>query len=184
MARMSDSEVLAYADKICKMAVADSPARRAEYCANKGRTPNGKYCEASSHTTCARCRWFTPTIMAKIRVLVEGNLNLKDERDNMDKKIGRMGEELAIAKETISYYRQESIDPDLKARQAKLADEMRQALVGNGQLVDGDELRQDAMKRWLELEESSNGKQRDDREEPETNTTGKADVEEQTVAVD
>lgn len=106
MGRMSDSEVLAYADKICKMVTADSPARKKEYCKFISHSPD-RYCNASTHQNCNRCRFFEPTVMARLRVLVEENANLKEENSNLAKKVDRMSEELAIAEETINYYREE-----------------------------------------------------------------------------
>lgn len=61
MAKMSDSEVLAYADKICKMVTADSPARRKEYCKFISHSKD-RYCNASTHQNCNRCRFFEPTV--------------------------------------------------------------------------------------------------------------------------
>ena len=106
MGRMSDSEVLAYADKICKMVIADSPARRKEYCKFISHSPD-RYCNASSHQNCNRCRFFEPTVMARLRVLVEENTSLKDENNRLSKKVDLISEELAIAEETINYYREE-----------------------------------------------------------------------------
>ena len=106
MGRMSDSEVLAYADKICKMVIADSPARRKEYCKFVSHSPD-RYCNASSHQNCNRCRFFEPTVMARLRVLVEENTSLKDENNRLSKKVDLISEELAIAEETINYYREE-----------------------------------------------------------------------------
>lgn len=106
MGRMSDSEVLAYADKICKMVTADSPARKKEYCKFISHSQD-RYCNASTHQNCNRCRFFEPTVMARLRVLVEENANLKEENSNLAKKVDRMSEELAISEETINYYREE-----------------------------------------------------------------------------
>lgn len=106
MAKMSDSEVLAYADKICKMVIVDSPARKKEYCKFISHSPD-RYCNASSHQNCNRCRFFEPTVMARLMVLVEENASLKDENNRLSKKVDRMSEELAIAEETINYYREE-----------------------------------------------------------------------------
>lgn len=106
MGRMSDSEVLAYADKICKMVTADSPARKKEYCKFISHSPD-RYCNASTHQNCNRCRFFEPTVMARLRVLVEENTNLQKENNSLTKKLNCMSEELAIAEETINYYREE-----------------------------------------------------------------------------
>ena len=106
MARMSDSEVLAYADKICKMVIADSPARKKEYCKFISHSKD-RYCNASTHQNCNRCRFFEPTVMARLRVLVEENTNLQKENNSLTKKLNCISEELAIAEETINYYREE-----------------------------------------------------------------------------
>lgn len=106
MARMSDSEVLAYADKICKMVTADSPARKKEYCKFISHSKD-RYCNASTHQNCNRCRFFEPTVMARLRVLVEENEAVKKQNNSLTKKVDRMSEELAIAEETINYYREE-----------------------------------------------------------------------------
>ena len=106
MAKMSDSEVLAYADKLCKMVTADSPARKKEYCKFISHSKD-RYCNASTHQNCNRCRFFEPTVMARLRVLVEENTNLQKENNSLTKKLNRMSEELAIAEETINYYREE-----------------------------------------------------------------------------
>lgn len=138
MARMSDSEVLAYADKICKMVTADSPARKKEYCKFISHSPD-RYCNASTHQNCNRCKFFEPTVMGMLRVFVEGKLNMESENETLIRRIDRLNEELAIATETIDYYREENIDPELKKRQKELADEMRRRIEEDGQATDREE---------------------------------------------
>lgn len=111
MKEMTDAQILEYTDKVCKMIVADSPSKRKKFCKFISHSPE-RHCAASTHKDCFKCDWFTPTIMAKIRLLAEENAKLKEGDEKLIKKIVRLEDELEIAKETIEYYRKEEGEMD------------------------------------------------------------------------
>lgn len=100
MKEMTDTQILEYTDKVCKTIVADSTSKRKKYCKNISHSPD-RHCAASSHKDCRRCKWFTPTIMAKIRLLAEENAKLKEGTEKLAKQIVQLEDELELARVTI-----------------------------------------------------------------------------------
>lgn len=100
MKEMTDTQILEYTDNVCKTIVADSPSKRKKYCKNISHSPD-RHCAASSHKDCRRCKWFTPTIMAKIRLLAEENAKLKEGTEKLAKQIVQLEDELELARATI-----------------------------------------------------------------------------------
>lgn len=111
MKDMTDTQILEYAENTCKMIVADSPSMRKRYCKFISHSPE-RHCSASTHEDCSMCKWFSPTIMAKITLLAEENAKMKEGAEKLAKKIIRLEGELEIARETIRYYRKKDGDMD------------------------------------------------------------------------
>ena len=74
--KITDEEVLRLSDELFKQIEAENPPERKSNCKFWGEG-KGRYCLASSHTTCDKCRYFKPTIVATFRTLVKNNEKLK-----------------------------------------------------------------------------------------------------------
>ena len=76
MKKISDEDVLRATKELYKQIESETPSERKSNCKFYGKS-QGRYCLASSHTTCSRCKYFEPTILAKFRALVKNNEKLR-----------------------------------------------------------------------------------------------------------
>lgn len=55
-----------------------------------------RYCRATTNTSCSRCRFFTPTVFSRMKVLVKEIMALEDENEKLKAEVEDLSERVAI----------------------------------------------------------------------------------------
>lgn len=87
--RRSDSEISERLKDILSEAYVDD-SHKARYCEYKGH--DDRYCKITSHQSCKRCKFFSPNMLMRTRVVVEQYEDLEEEiarlENEIDSKVG------------------------------------------------------------------------------------------------
>lgn len=105
MKKMTDEDVLKASEELYKQIEAETNPFRKENCKFFGK--DGKrYCLATTHKTCDRCRFYEPTIFAKLRTLVKNTEKLKymveelqKEKESLELKVKTLEWKLQVEQE-------------------------------------------------------------------------------------
>jgi uncharacterized coiled-coil protein SlyX len=82
--RRSDAEITAKLKEVLDGAYVDA-SHRANYCEYKG--DKNRYCRITTQSTCKGCRFFSPNMLMRSRVVVEQYEDLESEIDSLNKKV-------------------------------------------------------------------------------------------------
>lgn len=119
--QLTDNEIMNAIDKLCIKLIADSPSKRKDCCKHKSHSRD-RYCNASTHTNCNRCRYFSPTVFGKLKTVYiycenmksdlekirVDNSNLNAEIERLQLRITRMAEDYDMLRGELDYYREEN----------------------------------------------------------------------------
>lgn len=71
------------------------PDKRRDYCEYKGKDKKDRYCKITTHKTCRDCRFFSPTMQQRLRVVVEGYDELEEQVENLKKIVSALERKVA-----------------------------------------------------------------------------------------